>query len=335
MTTAIMTDHDNGYKHLFSHPQMVEDLLRGFVHEEWVAGLDFGSLEKVSGSYVADDLRDREDDIIWKVRWGESWLYVYLLLEFQSRSDPFMAVRLLTYVGLLYQELVRQKSLGADGKLPPVLPLVLYNGKSRWNAATDVAELVGTLPGGGLERYRPQMRYLLLDEGALRESDLPDIRNLAAALFRLERSHSPEDLRQTIAALSDWVRAPEQSSLRRAFTVWIKRVLLPGRLPGVRIPEIADLHEAETMLAERVIEWTEEWKQQGLEEGLQQGLRKGRQEGRQEGEVTLLERLLTRRFGPLDETCRARLAAASTDQLENWAVKMLDATTLDDVFEEH
>ena len=47
------------------------------------------------------------------------------------------------------------------------------------------------------------------------------------------------------------------------------------RFPGASVPEIADLHEVETMLAERVIEWTKEWKQQGLEQG--------RQEWRQEG----------------------------------------------------
>ena len=80
-------DHDHAYKLLFSHPEMVEDLLCGFVHEEWVSGLDFTSLEKVGGSYVADDLREREDDIIWRVRWGGEWLYVYLLLEFQSNEE--------------------------------------------------------------------------------------------------------------------------------------------------------------------------------------------------------------------------------------------------------
>jgi len=29
-------DHDHSYKNLFSHPEMFADLLRGFVHEEWV-----------------------------------------------------------------------------------------------------------------------------------------------------------------------------------------------------------------------------------------------------------------------------------------------------------
>jgi hypothetical protein len=40
--------HDHSYKLLFSHPEMVADLLRGFVHEGWVEQLDFASLEKVS-----------------------------------------------------------------------------------------------------------------------------------------------------------------------------------------------------------------------------------------------------------------------------------------------
>ncbi len=45
-----MTQHDNSYKLLFSHPEMVRDLLVGFVHEPWVALLDFSTLEVASGS---------------------------------------------------------------------------------------------------------------------------------------------------------------------------------------------------------------------------------------------------------------------------------------------
>ena len=98
------------------------------------------------------------------------------------------------------------------------------------------------------------------------------------------------------------------------------------------------------MLAESVTEWTENWKRQGLQEGRreglqvgrQEGLQEGRQEGRQigrhEGESTLLERLLAKRFGPLDDDIRARLKAASSEQLETWAERLLDAANLSDVF---
>jgi len=42
-----MAEHDSSYKLLFSHSQMVADLIRRFVHEAWVAELDFASLERV------------------------------------------------------------------------------------------------------------------------------------------------------------------------------------------------------------------------------------------------------------------------------------------------
>src|SRR3954451_12827058 len=99
-----MGDHDHAYKLLFAHPQMVRELLEGFVGGAWLTQIDFGTLERVSDNYVSEDLRARADDIVWRVRCGDR--YVYLLLEFQSSVEPFMAVRVLTYVGLLYQDLI-------------------------------------------------------------------------------------------------------------------------------------------------------------------------------------------------------------------------------------
>ena len=148
-------DHDHSYKLLFSHPEMVVDLLRGFVNEDWVEHLDFDSLEKVSGTYVADDLREREDDVIWRVRWGQDWLYVYLLIEFQSTVDRYMAVRILVYLSLLYQDLIRTEQVATDGRLPPVLPIVLYNGNKRWHAPQEIADLIVPVPKG-LEIWRPR-----------------------------------------------------------------------------------------------------------------------------------------------------------------------------------
>ena len=325
-----MTQHDNSYKLLFSHREMVRDLLAGFVHEPWLDEIDFNSLEKVSGSYVADDLRDREDDIVWRVRFKGRWLYLYILLEFQSTVDAFMAVRMLTYLGLLYQDIIKQGGLLEEEKLPPVLPIVLYNGKPRWRAATDIAQLIA-LPPGRLRDYTPQMKYLLLDEGAIDESGPWALQNLAAALFRLEKSRGPEKLNEALTALIDWLAAPEQAGIRRAFTVWIKRVLLPGRFPGITLPELGDLLEIKTMLAESVIEWTEQWKLQGM----QQGIRQGMQQGMQQGETALLERLLAKRFGTLPDEIHVRLGNATTEQLEFWAERLLDAPTLAAVFEEH
>ncbi|MFW6380347.1 MAG: Rpn family recombination-promoting nuclease/putative transposase, partial [Halorhodospira sp.] len=206
---------DNTYKTLFSYPRMVSDLLTGFVREDWVHELDLSTLEKVNASYVAEELRERHDDLVWRVRWGEEWLYVYLLLEFQSTVDPYMAVRMPAYVSLLYQDLIRQEKLTESGSLPPVLPVVLYNGEPRWSAATDVDELIERVPGG-LEQYRLSMQYLLLDEGRILEQETStELKNLVHALFRLEYSRNEQDLLNVLAQVVEWLKAPAQRGLRR------------------------------------------------------------------------------------------------------------------------
>ena len=105
------TEHDSGYKFLFSTPELVRDLILGFVPDEWLHSLDYRTLEIVPGSYVTEDLSKRSDDIVWRVKVGGEWVYLYLLIEFQSGVDKYMALRMMVYVGLLYQALIKQGQL--------------------------------------------------------------------------------------------------------------------------------------------------------------------------------------------------------------------------------
>lgn len=56
----------------------------------------------------------------------------------------------------------------------------------------------------------------------------------------------------------------------------------------------------------------------------------GRAEGRVEGRVETLMEQLTVKFGPLDDSIRGRVHAATTAELQTWAKQVLTATTLDD-----
>lgn len=94
-----------------------------------------------------------------------------------------MAMRVLAYGALLYQHLIREKVF-LDQCLPPLLPLVLYNGKDRWTAAVDVGSLIEPGPPA-LDAYRLQGgRYWLIDERRYADHELASARNLVAATFR-------------------------------------------------------------------------------------------------------------------------------------------------------
>jgi hypothetical protein len=152
--------HDHSYKRLFSHPEMVRDLLAGFVPQPWVAQADLGTLEPVKGSFVTDDFREREDDIIWRVRLADGWLYIYLLLELQSGIDRFMAVRIAAYLALLYQDLIEQKRLTPNGLLPPA-----NTPGQTTNRRADFADVEMRL--FDMRPYLDYLEFASLAEGAL------------------------------------------------------------------------------------------------------------------------------------------------------------------------
>ena len=64
------------------------------------------------------------------------------------------------------------------------------------------------------------------------------------------------------------------------------------------------------------------------------GFQEGKLEGWKDGERALLERLLTRRFGPLPDWGRDQLVGANLDQLDRWAERALEADSIQAVLAE-
>jgi hypothetical protein len=293
---------------------MIEALVREFVPEPWVEGLDFSTLDRVNATYVDPHLEKKEGDMVWKLRRkdGEP-VYVYLLIEFQSRSDRFMAVRLMCYISLLYLDLIDRGELASGKRLPLVIPLVVYNGDRRWRAPLELAELI-ELTEPAAEAYVPRLRYRVIDQGAYALKDLERREGLASVLFWLERNRNQGLVHRVADRLKRLLGRPEDASLRRAFAGWIDLVL-PGMGLG-KIPETVSLEEFGNMFEKRVQEWS----------------REARREGEKKGEAKLLLRQLERKFGPLDADTRARVRKAESDRLLEWGERFVTAERLEQVF---
>ena len=204
-----------------------------------------------------------------------------------------------------------------------------YNGKVSWGAPQELSELIRAL-GGASDRFVPRLRYRLIEMEAVPEAALRG-RNLVALLIRLERSRTRSGLRAVIRDLVAALAGPDEGGLRRAFVVWLQRVLLPGK-GEEDIPELVDLKEFRAMLIERVEEWNRELEARGEKRGLKRGLKKGLKEGIGSGHRDLLLRLLETKFGPLDARTRERVQAARPQRLLRWGERLLAAERLADVF---
>ncbi len=131
--------HDSIYKKLFSNHKLVSELLLSFVNEDWVKELDFSTLERLDKSFVTDEFREKESDLIYRINFKGKELYIFLLLEFQSTVDRFMAVRMMRYIMEFYEYLTKSRRIKT---LPAVFPLLLYNGERRWTAPINLGSLI-------------------------------------------------------------------------------------------------------------------------------------------------------------------------------------------------
>ena len=137
----------------------------------------------------------------------------------------------------------------------------------------------------------------------------------------MEHNRGLHDVEDLIQKVYNYTKA--DPIVRRAFASWTRYVLLPRSLPNVDMPQIDNLLEIKNMLAEHSRSWTHQWKMEGLAEG------------RKEGQAEMLHSLLTRKFGPLPEAVQQRLDNATPDNLEKWALALLGANSLDEVFGGH
>jgi hypothetical protein len=221
--------------------------------------------------------------------------------------------------------LIKQGKALPDGRLPPILPIVLYNGSQKWTAVTNVADLIPEVPGLMAE-FKPSLKYLLIDENNYTDSDLASLNNLVAAVFRLEHADSPAAVSDIVKSLIDWLH--DRPDLRKMLAKWLRATLIRKPEYGILLPEVDDLQEIRVMLADKVEVWAKAYIAEGKQEGMQEGL----QRGEIKGEMLALQRLLAKRFGAIPAEITAFISNAPVDDIERWLDHVIDAKQLSDVF---
>ncbi|POZ53692.1 Rpn family recombination-promoting nuclease/putative transposase [Methylovulum psychrotolerans] len=279
MTEAL---HDKGYKRLFSNKVIFRQLIESFVLEDWVQNCDFSQCQRVDKSFVSEHYKETESDLIYQVKFkGSSNAYIFLLTEFQATAPWYMAIRMLNYVGNFYMDWLRDNPQKQD--LPPIFPLVLYNGNPKWTAATDFASLLGA--NHILGKYTPQLHYCLIDESQYDLENLRQMGNLVSTLIIAERCTDIATINQAFLALYDKYD-PLGSEEKQPFMDllnWFIQLILREKVSGDGYQELVNTiydskEKVANVLTETLAKYGQNFYVKGREEGLQEGLQKGRQE---------------------------------------------------------
>jgi len=323
--------HDAGYKYLFSHADLVRELLEVFAPPGVSELLDYGTLRPETGNFITPAMKKREDDVVWSIELKGQRIYLYLLLEFQSSIDKGMPVRMMQYLAALYDHLLRSKTVDPADGLPPVLPIVIYNGDTRWNRSPEVFDLIQPHPAV-LTEFQPKLKFWLLDEGRFSAEYLEGLQRVMAAIFRMEHTHDTDDAKRAIRYLGQAVaQSPFKQTIDRAVMQWMQ-YRLSRKMPGLPLPQLDDMLKGTEMLETNIDQWRAKAVAEGMLLGEQKGLQIGKLEGKLEGEARALQRLLSQRFGTIPMAIGERIAAADLAQLEAWFDAALTAPDMASVF---
>lgn len=327
-----MPDYDGPYHRIFGQPTFVVDLLRDLIRPPWLDLLDLTSLERVNFKLHGPGLHDdgtkrREGDVLWRVRRTDGRdAYLCLILEFQHKSDPWMPVRLLTYIGHIYHHLIQEKRL-VEGLLPPIFPVVLYNGSARWTAPVDLRSLIALAPDSSLHDFQPAVRYHLVDEVRYPRAELEALESALATILALEQCEDANKVNQLVPQVATRLAGDHNLEARRAAGDFLDLSGVGKILQGSNLSFRTLLEGGPSMLSENVEKWNKQLRQEGRQEGLQEGLQKAAHGA--------LAGVLEARFGDLPSELGEVLASVRDAEVLNQLV-ILAATvpSLEDFREE-
>ena len=318
--------HDSLMRSVFSDPRRAGQMLELFVGDFLSDVVDFRQLRPVPGRFVDEHLSQHETDLLFVSERKSREALVYILLEHQSTPVKAMAIRLMRYVSRIYA------AVGAEhmeaGRVPPVFPVVLYQGHRRWNHPLSLGELVNrkSLPRDGRVPHESHFTLIRLQDVAdpmLREPALPVHPAVSLALLSMKHARGPGFSRM-LASCGDILSALYGDGAgQKLLSVFLSYFLAVANIPREQLAHL--IVPATSPKVASMIKTTAE---QLIEEGMARGLEKGRRRG--QAEMLLL--LLEQRFGHLGDDVKKRVFAAELPQLGQWIARVLKVDELHEVF---
>jgi predicted transposase/invertase (TIGR01784 family) len=316
---TIQNPHDHLFKETFSHVENAVGFFQNYLPDELRDRLDWGTLALQPGKYTDEALRGSESDLLYTVQIDQSPALLYCLFEHQSTPDAWMPLRLLRYILDIWEQYRKQNP---EAKmLPPVLPLVLFQGGATWKADLSLSGLID-IPDG-LAAYQPEFRHLLVDLNHINSDELKGSLILRASLLALKASSKGMhyELPRLFQLLAELTHQDSSLSMIRTLLRYICVVDndtdLTEYIKQVEATQQPKLQEEAMTIAEQLIT---------------KGRQEGRQEGVQQAEAKTLLKILNKRFGSVPKSILETISTASSSQLEAWIDDSLDAECVEQVF---
>jgi len=234
----INNPHDRGYKSLLASEEIFLELLQSFIDMGWVSLIDPEAITRIDTTQILPDFSEKEADLVYRLKIKNQEVIFYLLLELQSTVDFQMPYRLLIYMMGIWQDVLKnvpsKEATRKDFRLPPIVPIVLYNGRDKWTACRSFKDILAI--SELFKEYLVDFKYILIDVNRYNERTLTELTNLIGAVFLLDQSENFKEYCEKMLKI-----APNLSKFNdndfQLFKNWIK-IIFSMNLPNEARQEI-------------------------------------------------------------------------------------------------
>jgi predicted transposase YdaD len=283
MAEGIHHPHDLMVRAVLSDVTEAISFLQAHVSEEVSQGLNWSTLRLVEGSFVDEDLRGSEADLLYEIARvsDQETVWLYVLLEHQSTPDRWMRFRLLKYCCRIWEMQLAERPM--PRALRPIVPLVLYQGERIWAYSTEFADLfaeaVRAWPGV------PRFAHGLIDQSGLQPDEVQGERNTQLMqLLLLAAAHPAVAWMEQVARLLGALAGLPPSSGVNYVRIFVRYIL------ATQAPEAAAAFRE--VLRQHVPEGGEDPMTTYAQELFAEGRAEGEQQGKVKTQVEVIEGLL-------------------------------------------
>ena len=335
---------DRSTRWLLEDRENVRGLLE-IVAEHLVAHLDFSQLTHINRSFIPDNLREQESDIVYSVPFrSESKteeLLIYILIEHQSTVDVTMGFRVLFYMTQIWDFQRREWESNnipkSQWRFRPIIPIVFYTGDQTWQTPLTISTVMD-LPDV-LSEFVPKFGTLFFsvkdtDTIQLTKSDHPF--GWLLTVLQKERATKEEMRAALIEAVAHIDTLDDEKAQQWRRAIFYLYLLILHRRPTEEHDELKTLvHQQiqETSRKEEGETMAQTMAQYLMEQGEKRGEKRGETNAKRED----ILKLLRLRFDPVPESVTNKISAIrSLSRLDTLFERVATAQTFDDIdWEDH
>jgi hypothetical protein len=256
--------HDKGYRRLFKNKGIFRQLLETFVAQDWVKELDFETCETLDKSFVSEQYKETVSDIIHKIKLRRQNIFIVILTEFKSTVERFTSLDVAHYVASFYKDYVESNKNVI--MLPPVFPILLYNGNAKWTAPTKLSDLIEG--SGYLGEYSLNFAYYKIAINEYPKRYLLRIKNVVSLLFLAEAYYDAKLLEREF--LEVFEREKDKGPISLLLN-WFIQLRKHGRIPEKDVEKLESIYESKEEVREMLITALEKEKREIYKKGKREG----------------------------------------------------------------